>query len=134
MAKRKKTRKSEFEVSVPLWKNEAEQIVYGVVLTPGVRDSQGDIVDAAEIRKAAHGFLVNYRKHDVQHSEQAAGVETVESFIAPTDMEVAGQSVLEGSWVMATHISDPEVWERVVKQEIGGYSIGGSGERLPDAA
>jgi Putative phage serine protease XkdF len=123
----------EVEVSVPLWKDDAKQIVYGVVLTPGVRDSQGDIVSAGEIEKAAHRFLVEFRKHDVQHAETPAGVETVESFIAPQDMQVADRPVLKGSWVMATHVSDPGVWDRVRKGEITGYSIGGSGVRIPDA-
>jgi Putative phage serine protease XkdF len=119
---------------VPLWKDDAKRIVYGVVLTPGLRDSQGDIVSPPEIEKAAHAFLTAYRKHDVQHSEQPAGVETVESFVAPQDMEIAGQNVIKGSWVMATHISDEDTWDRVRKGELTGYSIGGTGERLPEAA
>ena len=118
-------------ITVPLWKDDSKQIVYGVVMTPGLRDSQGDVCSAEDIEKAAHQFLVAYRKHDVQHSEVLAGVETVESFIAPADMEIAGERVLKGSWVMATHVSDPQVWERVRKGEITGYSIGGSGERVP---
>jgi hypothetical protein len=125
--------KSEFDITVPLWKNDEEQIVYGVVLSPELRDSQADIVDADDIRKAAHRFLVAYRQHDVQHAERQAGVETVESFIAPQDMEIEGQRVLKGAWVMATHVTDPEVWERVKKGEITGYSIGGSGVRVPEA-
>lgn len=140
LAKAAKKLSKEFETVVPLWKDDAKQIVYGVVLTPGVRDSQGDIVSADEIEKAAHAFLVNYRKHDVQHAEVLKGAdgqpfaETVESFIAPSDMEVAGGKVLKGSWVMATHITDHATWQRVVKGELGGFSIGGSGERLPEAA
>lgn len=124
---------SSVDVRVPLWKDDAKQIVYGVVLTPDLRDSQGDIVTAEEIEKAAHKFLVNYRKHDVQHNERAAGVETVESFVAPQDLEIAGQPVTKGSWVMATHISDADVWAQVQKDELGGYSIGGSGVRIPEA-
>lgn len=126
--------KAEVELNVPIWKDDAKRLVYGVVLTPGLRDSQGDVVSAEDIEKAAHRFLIDYRKHDVQHDERPAGVETVESWIAPCDMEIAGQPVLEGSWLMATHITDDAVWEKVGKGELGGYSIGGSGVRLPDAA
>jgi hypothetical protein len=118
-----------FEVQVPLWKDEARHIVYGVVLQPGVTDSQKDDVSAPEIEQAAHRFLVNYRKHDVAHAEQPAGVETVESYIAPSDMVIEGRPVLKGSWVMATHVSDPQVWEQVVKGDLTGYSMGGSGVR-----
>jgi hypothetical protein len=126
--------KREFGVVVPLWKDDSKQIVYGVVLSPGVTDSQGDVSTAEDIEKAAHQFLVAYRKHDVQHAEQLAGVETVESFIAPDDMTIAGEQVVKGAWVMATHVSDPDVWQRVQKGEITGYSIGGSGVRTPIAA
>ena len=130
--------KAEVELSVPIWKNEAKQIVYGVVLTPGVRDSQGDIVTAGEIEKAAHGFLTNYRKHDVQHSERAGVAHTVESFVAPQDIDIAGQKVLKGSWVMGVHVPDAATWERCSKADhpepLTGFSIGGTGERLPEAA
>lgn len=123
-----------FETVVPLLKDDAKRIVYGVVMTPDLEDSQGDVVSAAEIEKAAHRFLTEYRQHDVQHDEALAGVETVESWIAPVDFKIAGSDVKKGSWVLATHISDDGVWARVQKDEITGYSIGGSGERIPLAA
>lgn len=128
------------EVVVPLFKDDAKQIVYGVVLTPGLTDSQGDVVSADEIEKAAHRYLVEYRKHDVQHAEVTLGVngnpfaETVESFIAPQDMQIADQPVLKGSWVIGVHVTDPDTWGRVQKGEITGFSIGGTGERVPLAA
>ena len=105
------------------------QIVYGVVLTPGVTDSQGDDASAQEIEKAAHRYLVESRKHDVQHSGTPADVNTVESYIAPQDLTLFGQKVLKGSWVMATHIADPDVWQRVQKDDLTGYSIAGTAIR-----
>jgi Putative phage serine protease XkdF len=121
--------KADLQISVPLWKNEEQQLVYGVVLTPGVEDSQGDVVGPEEIQKAAHRFLTEYRQHDVQHAERPEGVETVESFIAPADMDVEGEKVLKGAWVMVTHVSDPSIWNRIQKGELTGYSIGGSAIR-----
>lgn len=114
---------------VELYKDDERQLVYGVVLTPGLEDSQGDVISARDIEDAAHRFLVSYRKHDVQHDERDAAVETVESFIAPQDMLIAGEPVLKGAWVLATHVSDRKLWKRVRKGEIGGYSIGGTGTR-----
>lgn len=131
---------SEVDLRVPIWKDDSKQVVYGVVLTPGLVDSQGDVSTAEDIEKAAHAFLTEYRKHDVQHAEVTTNFDgvpiakTVESFIAPQDMEIAGEKVLKGSWVMATHVTDPATWERVLKGEITGYSIGGTGERVPLAA
>lgn len=124
------------DIRVPVWKDDAKQLVYGVVLVPDQVDSQGDVVSKEEIEKAAHSFLVRARKHDVQHSDQPAAVETVESYIAPQDMDVAGQRVVEGSWVMGVHVSDPEVWGQVKKGDnpLDGFSIAGLGERSPIAA
>lgn len=128
------------DLRTPLWKDDAKRIVYGVVMSPGLRDSQGDISDAADIEKAAHRFLTDYRKHDVQHAEVTTtfdGVpiaETVESFIAPQTMDIAGERVVKGAWVLATHITDDDAWNRVQKGEITGYSIGGSGVRIPETA
>jgi 2'-5' RNA ligase len=122
------TSKAEF-VS-PLWKDDAQQIVYGVVMQPQVTDSQGDTVSAEEIEKAAHRYLAESRLHDVQHAEEEVEAVPVESFIAPCDMEYHGRPVLKGSWVMATHVVDPAVWQQVVKGELTGYSIGGTAERV----
>ena len=135
--------KGEVEVTTPLFKNDAKQIVYSVVLSPGVRDSQGDIASAEEIEKAAHRFLVKYRKHDVQHSEQAIEAAPVESYVAPVDFEMqapdgTAHKVLKGAWVMGIHIDDRETWERCSKADhpepLTGVSIGGTGTRIPEAA
>lgn len=118
------------EWDVPIWKGDVHQrIVYGVVLQPGVRDSQGDVVSAAEIEQAAHRYLRESRRQDLQHREEVAPVEPVESFIAPMDMVVADRPVLKGSWVMASQINDDAIWQQVLKDELTGYSIGGSGVR-----
>lgn len=117
-----------------------EQIVYGVVLTPDLPDSQGDIAPADEIRKAAHRWLMEIRKSDVQHAEVTLGTggqpiaEPVESFIAPQDMELAGEKVLKGAWVIGMRVNDPDTWSRVEKRELTGFSIGGSAVRTPVAA
>lgn len=133
---------AEVEVTTPLWKDDAKQIVYSVVLSPGVRDSQGDIASAEEIEKAAHGFLVKYRKHDVQHSECAIEAATVESYVAPVDFEIQApdgstHKVLKDAWVMGIHIADRAIWERCSKADhpepLTGVSIGGTGVRIPEA-
>lgn len=120
------------ELTGPLWKDDAQRIVYGVVMQPHVPDSQGDWQSPEDIEKAAHRYLAESRKHDVQHQEQAVDVVPVESFIAPTDMEYAGRPVLKGSWVMAVRVNDDEVWNQVTKGDLTGFSIGGTGERLDD--
>lgn len=118
------------EITAPLIADQSQQIVYGVVLTPDQVDSQGDTVTAQEIEKAAHKWLVEYRKHDVQHDGNAAAMEPVESFIAPADLSISGPPVLKGAWVIGVHVNDAGTWDRVQKGELTGFSIGGTAERV----
>lgn len=115
--------------AVPLVKDEARHLVYTVPLIPDLVDSQGDTISAVEIEKAAHKFMVEFRKHDTDHNEIQAGVETVESYVAPCDLTIEGMNVKKGSWVNVLHVSDPDVWDRVQKGELTGSSIGGTGVR-----
>jgi hypothetical protein len=123
------------EKASPLLLDKAQQIVYGVVLTPGVEDSQGDVISAEEIEKAAHRWLTEFRKQDVQHSEVAKDeqgrpiAEPVESFCAPCDLTIEGEPVRKGAWVIATRVNDPQAWDDVVNGRRTGFSIGGSGVR-----
>jgi|GEM_PF-3013383 len=117
------------ELTVPLWKDDAKRIVYGVVMQPHVPDSQGDWQEPECIEAAAHRYLAESRKHDVQHAEEEVAVVPVESFIAPADMEYAGRPVLKGSWVIAVRVDDPEVWNQVCEGGLTGFSIGGTGTR-----
>lgn len=118
------------EVTSPVWKDDAKQNLYGVVMTPWVEDSQGDTATPEVIEKAAHDFMVNSRKNDVQHNEQQADVQVIESYIAPYDMDIGGQQVLKGAWVMGLHIPDRELWQRTQKADgepgaLTGLSVGG---------
>jgi 2'-5' RNA ligase len=119
---------------VPLWKaddgvDDEPMILYGVVLQPGIPDSQGDTLTADEIEKAAHRYLIESRKNDVQHDGVVAPVDVVESFIAPMDMVLADHPVVKGAWVMATSVRDAVVKADVRAGRITGYSIGGTGVR-----
>lgn len=122
------------DIRCALWKDESQHLVYGVVLTPGVEDSQGDICSADEIEKAAHAWLTEFRKHDVQHSGQATDIVPVESYIAPADFDIGDQTVLKGSWVLGARVNDTEAWSRVEKGELTGWSIEGLGIREAVAA
>lgn len=102
--------------------------VTGIVYEPMVEDSQGEYMTKEEITKAAHWFMKNGGDVDIQHCfKKCEGAEVVESYVAKCDMEIEGQEVKEGTWVMTMEISDPGVWEAVQKGEITGFSMGGSG-------
>lgn len=128
------TAKADIEVMADLWKAETadQRIVYGVVMQPGLPDSQGDTVSAEEIEKAAHRWLVESRKSDVQHNGTEAKVSVVESYVLKQDALVEGRRVHGGSWIVAVKVDDDELWDRVTKHELTGFSIGGSAIRTPD--
>ncbi len=111
------------------------RLVYGVVYTPNEPDSQGDVATEEEIEKAAHSFLINVAKGagfvDIEHSDQPVQAYVVESFVAPVDFRYPGSSrtVKKGSWVAVTYVEDEKLWE-LVKTELGGYSMAGTGKRV----
>lgn len=106
-----------------------QQIVFGVVMEPETVDLEGEITSAAEIEKAAHGYLENYRVIKVNHDTVCEAV-PVESFIAPTDMKIEGQDVKKGSWLASVKINDKEAWQEAKDGGFNAFSAGGSAERI----
>ena len=108
--------------------DDEKRLVFGVVLEPHTVDLQGDVLDLDTIEKAAYNYLVSSRVVGDGHSQQAKA-EVVESYLAPADMELGGQSISKGSWVMVVHVSDDELWSAVKSGDYTGFSIGGTGAR-----
>lgn len=124
------TKKAEgLEIEIDLWKAEKEGKVYGVVLEPDLEDSEGDTVSPADIEKACHEYMIESRKADVQHNGVEAGAHLIENYIAPVDMELAGEQITKGSWVQAWQVTDPVLKAEVDEGKLTGFSIGGSGVR-----
>ena len=110
-------------------KSDAEHhYVTGIVYEPMVEDTQGNYMTEEEITKAAHWFAKNGNSVDIQHCfMKADGVEVVESYVAKCDMEIEGQSIKKGTWIMTAEITDDDIWSAVEKGEITGFSMGGVG-------
>lgn len=102
--------------------------VTGIVYEPMVEDSQGEYMTTEEITKAAHWFMKNDGDVDIQHCfEKANGVEIVESFVAKSDMEINGENIKEGTWIMTMEVTDSDIWDSIQKGDITGFSMGGTG-------
>lgn len=115
----------EKQIAVGIKKSDGvKHVVYGVVLEPDVEDLQGDIISAEEIEQAAHNFMASYQIIVDRH-EAMADARPVESYIAPIDFEMAGQTIKTGSWVMAVKIFNVDLWDKIVAGEYTGFSIGG---------
>lgn len=123
------TFEKEVKVFINKQDEDTQQLVYGVVYEPDTVDSHEDFMTAAEIEKAAHGFMKDARNIDTQHDFEAGVGEVVESYIAPVDMTIGEEKIIKGSWVLVTKASD-EIWEAIQKGEFTGYSLAGTAETI----
>ena len=112
-----------------------KRLIYGVVLAPDEFDAQGDIIDTDEIEKSAHSFMESYNKQlaamGEMHKKEAQQVTVVENYIAPEGFKLGEGEVSKGSWVMVSKVRNDKIWDKVLKGEYTGYSIGGRGKRVP---
>lgn len=111
--------------------DDEKQIVYGIVFEPEEEDTDGDVVSADEIEKAAHRFLRESRVIGKEH-EEPAEAEPVESWLTQDDTVINGQSVKKGAWIMGVKVHDDGLWQAVKKGEITGLSFGGFGRRVDE--
>lgn len=112
--------------------DEEKRLVYGLVYSPDVEDTHGEMADAATIEAAAHGFMES-RLVGIQH-EKEAPASVVESYIAQADIVIGDQHVPKGSWLVVIKIQDEELWAQVKSGAFAGISMGGWASRQPDPA
>lgn len=110
-------------------KSDSGGFVLAVCLTPEEIDSQNEIVSAEEIRRAAYGYMRNSQAAGYQHEEIVKGMHVVESFIARSNMVIAGTPIKQDSWLVGFLITDPKIRAQVLDGTLTGVSIGGSGYR-----
>ncbi len=119
----------ELDVNIISKSDDDEHIVIGVVYEPDEEDTQGDYATEEEIRKAAYSFMENGQSYLVMHKGVTADVCVLESYLAPVDFELGGETVKKGSWVLTSRINDAEMWADIKSGEFTGYSMGGTSER-----
>lgn len=111
-------------------KSEAEtHYITGIVYEPMVEDTDKNYMTAAEIAKAEKYFTENSGSIDIQHSfETEENVSVVESWITKCDCSINGKEVKKGTWLMTVKVEDDDIWDKVEKGEITGFSMGGVGK------
>lgn len=103
-------------------------LVTGIVYEPMVADAHDNFMTEAEIEKAAHWFMKNGDKVDIQHSfQQADGLTVVESSVTKADQTIEGVAVKKGTWIMTIEVANDAVWEAIQKGALTGFSMGGIG-------
>lgn len=95
-------------------------------------DWQGDIIEPAELEKAAIEFMMDYRESGVNHQGDAKGV-VVESVVMTKDKQAA-MGIPEGTvpegWFITVKVLDDEVFQKVKSGEYRMFSIQGTAERV----
>jgi hypothetical protein len=117
--------------------NEDEQIVYGwasVITVKGepVLDWQEDIIEPAELRKAAHDFMQEARHAGLLHVLKRQIGTVVESVVLTADVQKAlGIDLGQEGWFIGVKVENKAVWKMIKDGELRAFSIGGHGERTP---
>lgn len=103
--------------------------ITGVVYEPLVKDSHDNFMTEDEIIKTAYWFAKNGDKVDLQHSfEELDEAVVVESWVTKSDETIEGEEIKKGTWLMTVEISDSDIWDKIQKKEITGFSMGGVGK------
>lgn len=113
--------------------------VLGPVLVPDRIDKQGDLIEASEIEKAAHGYMEDSQRGGFMHSEMLSkrSVQLVESYIKRTKPRNTSNPIdqlPEGTWLIAYRVYDEELRKMIRAGRLTGFSIGGRGMRLPSVS
>lgn len=116
--------------------DEERHILYGAALIPNkpIYRNNGETEFYIEfskesIEKMSYEFLKEYRQHSMtlDHSTDADEVYVVESWLVEDSYKdksnALGMQLPVGSWCVGTKVNNIEVWERVKKGELNGFSI-----------
>lgn len=95
-----------------------------IVMVPDEIDLHGDITSEDEVRKACFNFNKYCRQPNLLHMAQTTSFEFVESYIAPTDLQIDGIEVKKGTWLATVQVHDDGLWDLIKQGEINGLSIG----------
>ena len=122
-----------FSKSVAILKHiPEERYLLGVVLEPDVVDAHNDVYGVDEVRKAAHGFMADFRHMGLMHRwkvNKAVGL--VESYLLPGDTQIGNTMVRKGTWMLGVRVHDVDIWGQVRQGKLTGFSIGGFATREP---
>lgn len=121
------------EHRVRVMKTPDERFVLGIVLEPETVDAQNDIYSAEEIRKAAHLYMEEFGHIKLMHRGAPIDgkVKILENYIAPVAMEIDGQPVKKGTWLLGVRVLDDSLWNAVKSGDLTGFSIGGLAVKTP---
>lgn len=93
------------------------------VIIKSVRDESDVEVDVTDLDELIKSTGLDDEHMQLDDSESPLGT-IVESFITPTDLDIDGEEVKKGSWLLGV-VWSPEMFERIEKGERTGLSMFG---------
>lgn len=97
--------------------------VKACIIANGVTDSQGDTLQAEDIKKIFTSFN-NSDNFEIYHNEiPIEGVSLLENYIATADETIGTRVASSGSWLAVIRVDNPDIQERLLKGEFKGVSL-----------
>lgn len=103
-----------------------------------VIDRQGDVIELDEIEKSAYDYVINSRTGGRQHKRTEDGnafkaSDMIESLVVtPEKKQHLGLTDKSPTgWWVGFKVHDDDTWAAVKRGEVTGFSIHGSGKRVP---
>ena len=107
--------------------DESHKTITFAVLVPNEVDYNKDIIDANEIIKTAHDFMLNLddKAVNIDHKPgtEVAAVKIVESYILPQEISFTDGSLPEGTWMVALKFEDEGMYQDALNGEFVGVSM-----------
>lgn len=127
------TKKGNTEINFNIKKSdELKKKIYGIVYTPNKEDSQGDYATAETIEKASDSFMIQLNgtnKIDTEHNLIIEpGLNIVENWIVRKGDELFPTET--GAWAIGVKVKDDEIWNKIQKGELTGFSMYGEAVRV----
>lgn len=102
-------------------------IINGVVIANGVADSDGDILNKAEIKTINMKYQ---RDTDTMHTNiKNDGVEVFNTWISEVDTNIKGKVAPAGSWMVTMKVTNPQLIQCIEEGKINGFSLGSVSEK-----
>lgn len=86
-----------------------------------------DWYDAETITKACHNFNASPQRANLMHKCFTNSFSFLESYTAPCDMQIEGESIKKGTWLALVQAEADWVWDAIVSGEFNGLSIQADG-------
>ena len=97
------------------------RIVYAEVYAPNTLDTYGEFMLPEHVEEMAHKFMRLQLDSviDTNHDNVPNGSYPIESWVA----RAGDPDFTEGAWVMGIKVPDAEVWDKVLKGDLNGFSF-----------